>query len=198
MSESKPSAVMRELGIVQDGDPILSRPNRPFDLPAENDAATVIIDRLLTTIQKVSRTHPFAKGMGVAAPQIGINRRIAMVRPRTSDEPILLLNPLIVARSDDEDEQYEGCLSFFDVRGLVPRPLQIIVETATLTGDTSTGEYRDGMARLILHEVDHLDGVLYTSRMRTGVVPIPVEEYRQTGAAWTYGQQPGASRIGDL
>ncbi|MFF2479128.1 peptide deformylase [Streptomyces sp. NPDC058066] len=51
---------------------------------------------------------------------------------------------------------------------------------------TVTTVYERGLARLIHHEIDHLDGLLYTARMRTGVDPIPVEEYRQTGRAWAY------------
>ncbi|WP_308218461.1 peptide deformylase [Streptomyces hygroscopicus] len=89
-------------------------------------------------------------------------------------------------RSEETDEQYEGCLSFFDVRGLVPRPLKITVETASLTGEAVITVYERGLARLIHHEIDHLNGLLYTARMRTGVDPIPVEEYRQTGRAWAY------------
>ncbi|MEU5157954.1 peptide deformylase, partial [Glycomyces sp. NPDC021274] len=86
----------------------------------------------------------------------------------------------------ETDEQYEGCLSFFDVRGLVPRPLKITVESTDLAGETVITAYERGLARLIHHEVDHLDGLLYTARMRTGVDPIPVGEYRQTGRAWAY------------
>ncbi|MGQ4484416.1 peptide deformylase [Streptomyces sp. SAS_281] len=77
-------------------------------------------------------------------------------------------------------------MSFFDVRGLVPRPLRITVETATLEGRVETAVYERGLARLVHHEIDHLDGLLYTAQRRAGVVPIPVEEYRQTGRAWTY------------
>lgn len=91
-----------------------------------------------------------------------------------------------MARSDEQDERYEGCLSFFDVRGLVPRPLRIVVESTTLTGELITREYRDAIARLIQHEIDHLDDILYTSRMRAGIKPIPVEQYRQTGQTWSY------------
>ncbi|MFJ9415048.1 peptide deformylase [Streptomyces sp. NPDC101227] len=72
------------------------------------------------------------------------------------------------------------------VRGLVPRPLKITIETKALTGETVTTVYERGLARLIHHEIDHLDGQLYTTRMRTAVQPIPVEEYRQTGRAWAY------------
>ncbi|WP_223184257.1 peptide deformylase [Streptomyces sp. CBMA152] len=89
-------------------------------------------------------------------------------------------------RSADRDEQYEGCLSFFGVRGLVPRPLEITVDSTELDGSVQSAVYRLGVARLIHHEVDHLDGLLCTRRMRPGVSPIPVDEYRQTGRAWTY------------
>ncbi|MFC8867993.1 peptide deformylase [Streptomyces sp. NPDC057148] len=75
---------------------------------------------------------------------------------------------------------------FFDVRGLVPRPLRITVETTTLDGTTVTTDYERGLARLVQHETDHLDGHLYTVRMRPGVQPISVTEYRQTGRAWSY------------
>ena len=90
--------------------------------------------------------------------------------------------------SEDADEQYEGCLSFFDVRGMVPRPLTITVETTALDGTMVTTVYQRGLARLVAHEIDHLDGLLYTSRMRPGMEPIPVEEYRQTGRTWAYEQ----------
>lgn len=124
--------------------------------------------------------------MGIAAPQIGIARAAAVVQPPGDTPAIILLNPRIIARSDEMDEQYEGCLSFFDVRGLVPRSLKITVASTTLTGATETTEYERGLARLLHHEIDHINGLLYTARMRAGVEPIPVEEYRQTGRAWVY------------
>ncbi|GGU29418.1 peptide deformylase [Streptomyces violascens] len=131
--------------------------------------------------------------MGLAARQIGIGRAAAIVGPATPGaEPIVLLNLRITTDSDDIDEQFEGCLSFFDVRGLVPRPLTITVETTTLEGTGVTPLYERGLARLIHHEIDHLDGLLYLTRMRTGVNSIPVEEYRRTNTttshAWAYEQ----------
>ncbi|WP_280387732.1 peptide deformylase [Nocardia wallacei] len=189
MIEAKPSDTMRDLGIVQTGATILTQPAAPFDLPSEASAARAVIDDLRSAMRRVGHAHPFAKGMGIAAPQISVGRRAAVVQPPGNDAaPIILLNPRIVEHSDDEDEQYEGCLSFFDVRGIVPRPLQIIVETTSLTGQPVTTEYRNGIARLVHHELDHLDGILYTSRMRPGVEPIPIAEYRQTGRAWSYQQ----------
>ncbi|WP_336323557.1 peptide deformylase [Streptomyces lavendofoliae] len=186
MIDVRPSQRMRDLGVVQHGAGILAEPARAFTLPAERDEAERITDELFAAMERIGQVHPFAKGMGIAAPQIGIGRAAAIVQPPGDAPAIILLNPRITDRSDNVDEQYEGCLSFFDVRGLVPRPLKITVETTNLTGETVTTVYERGLARLIHHEIDHLDGLLYTARMRTGVDPIPVEEYRQTGRAWVY------------
>ncbi|MFF3750967.1 peptide deformylase [Streptomyces sp. NPDC002018] len=178
---------MRELGVVQYGSPILTEPARRFGLPGERGEAERVTAELLASMERIGQVHPFAKGMGVAAPQIGTARAAAVVRPSGPDpQPVILLNPRITTSSDETDEQYEGCLSFFDVRGLVPRPLRITVETTTLDGTTVSTVYERGLARLIHHEIDHLYGRLYTARMRPGVEPIPIEEYRQTGRAWAY------------
>ncbi|MFF4530986.1 peptide deformylase [Streptomyces sp. NPDC001407] len=188
MIEVQPSQRMRDLGVVQHGADILAEPADPFELPAEKDAAEHVIERLADAMDRIARAHDFSgKGMGLAAPQIGIARAAAAVRPTEAGaEPIVLLNPRITATSEETDEQYEGCLSFFDVRGMVPRPLRITVEATALDGTTRITVYERGLARLIHHEIDHLDGLLYTARMRPGVEPIPVGEYRQTGRAWAY------------
>ncbi|MFF2402701.1 peptide deformylase [Streptomyces goshikiensis] len=187
MSDARPSDIMRALGVVQAEAPILHQPARPFELPAEQDAAQQALDQLFAAADRIGQVHPFAKGMGIAAPQIGLDRAAAIVYPAEPDaSPIILLNPRIISCSDDTDEQFEGCLSFFDVRGLVPRPLTITVERVSLDGSMTMTTYRQGLARLVHHEIDHLDGHLYEDRMRDGVSPIPVAEYRQTGSAWSY------------
>ncbi|MEU9118731.1 peptide deformylase [Streptomyces sp. NPDC048506] len=186
MIDVRPSQQMRDLGVVQQGAGILTEPARAFDLPTERDKAEHTVDELFAAMERIGQVHPFAKGMGIAAPQIGIARAVAVVQPPGAAPAIILLNPRITACSGETDEQYEGCLSFFDVRGLVRRPLKITVETTALTGETVTTVYDRGLARLIHHEIDHLDGLLYTARMLPGTEPIPVEEYRQTGRAWVY------------
>ncbi|MFE6779065.1 peptide deformylase [Streptomyces sp. NPDC057702] len=188
MNQVRPSEQMRDLGVVQDGAPILAEPARAFDLPAEPEAAEQVVEHMLAAMERIGQVHPFAKGMGLAAPQIGIGRAAAVVQPPGDTSAIVLLNPRITDRSSETDEQYEGCLSFFDVRGLVPRPLRITVETTALDGQVVTTAYERGLARLIHHEIDHLDGLLYTARMRTGIAPIPVEQYRHTGRVWAYEQ----------
>jgi peptide deformylase len=179
-----PTEKMRELGIAQEGDPILAEVARPFDLPAEADDARRVVSQLVSTLERVGQVHNFAKGMGLAAPQVGIGRAAAVIRT-SEGETITLLNPRICDESAEASDQYEGCLSFFDVRGMVPRPRAIEVEHQDIDGTTRITTFERGMARLVCHEVDHLYGQLYRSRMRAGVEPIPVSQYRGTGQQWT-------------
>lgn len=136
-------------------------------------------------MDRVAQVHNFTKGMGLAAPQINIGRAAAVIR--TPDgETITLLNPRICDQSAQTDEQYEGCMSFFGVRGMVPRPLAVEVEHQDIDGNVQITAFEQGMARLVCHEVDHLFGTLYRSRMRRGVQPVPVSKYTGTGQQWTY------------
>jgi peptide deformylase len=184
MESANPSDRMRSLGIAQEGDPILSEPARLFSLPDEAEDARRVVAQLVATLERVSQAHTFAKGMGLAAPQIGISCSAAIVRT-PEGELVTLLNPRIIDQSTDGDEQYEGCLSFFDVRGMVPRPSIIQVEHQEVDGSVRITEFQYGISRLVAHEVDHLCGILYRSRMRPGVEPIPVSQYKGTGHQWT-------------
>ena len=181
----RPSEVMAALGIVQDSDPALRRPARLFELPAEAEDARRVVTALNSAVERVAQAHTFGKGMGVAAPQIGIDRAAAIVRA-PDGEAITLFNPTIIESGGDVDEQYEGCLSFFDVRGQVPRAHVIDVEHTAIDGTTRITRFERGVARLVAHEVDHLHGTLYTDRMRPDVTPLPVEQYHGTGTTWKY------------
>lgn len=189
----KPSETMSALGIVQEGDLALRRPARLFSLPDEAEDARRVISELHSATQRVAAVHTFGKGMGIAAPQIGIERAAAIVRPPGTNDVITLLNPRIIEASDDTDEQYEGCLSFFDVRCLVGRPLVIHVEHQDITGDRRITIFAQGAARLVAHEIDHLHGILCRDHLPPGAQPIPVEQYRGTGTGWQY-HEPGTIR----
>jgi peptide deformylase len=178
-----PIEIMSTLGVLQRDDPRLRRVARPFSLPEEADDARRVVEALSSAAERVEQAHVFGKGLGVAAPQIGIDRAAAIVCP-VGSETIVLLNPRLVETGEETDEQYEGCLSFFDVRGLVPRPLVIHVEHQSLDGARRITVFERSIARLVAHEVDHLEGRLYTDHMRPGVTPIPVEQYRGTGTSW--------------
>ena len=181
---------MKAAGIVQAGDPILGEQAVPFRLPGEDDEANSVIAELFGALQRAGEQHVFRKGMGVAAPQIGIPRAAAIViPPDPGAEPLVMLNPRVISESAQVDEQYEGCLSSFDVRGIVPRPLHIEVACTRLDGEPCILSLDYAVARLGGHEIDHL----YTSRMREGTRPIPVAEYRGTGHTWTYPAQAQAA-----
>jgi peptide deformylase len=177
---------MREAGVVQRDAEILRTPARWFDLPREASEAHDALARLHQTLERVAALHRFSKGLGLAAPQIGVARAAAIVRPAGEHEPIVLLNPRVVGASPEVDQQFEGCLSFFDVRGLVARPLRLTVESALLSGERIRITYERALARLVAHEVDHLDGQLYVDRMTPDAPLVPLDEYGQTGRPWLY------------
>jgi peptide deformylase len=183
--DSRPSDTMAKLGVVQLDDPLLRQQAHPFALPDEAEDARRVVAELHSALERVGQAHVFGKGMGIAAPQIGIGRAAAVVRT-PGGEIITLLNPQIIDQSDDQDEQYEGCLSFFDVRGKVPRPQCIQVEHQHVDGSTHITLFERGVARLVSHEIDHLAGVLYTDRMADIASVIPVEQYRGSGQSWQY------------
>jgi peptide deformylase len=180
-----PSRIMRALGIIQADDPGLHQPSRPFDLPADAEDARRVVAQLHSILDQVAAAHTFSKGMGLAAPQIGIDRAAAIIQA-PDGQLITLLNPTIIEESTATDEQYEGCLSFFDVRGMVPRPLAIHVEHQDTGGNRHITAFNHGLARLVAHEIDHVHGTLYTDRMRPDIDTIPVSEYSGTGRAWKY------------
>jgi peptide deformylase len=108
----------------------------------------------------------------------GIGRSAAVVWP-AGNGAIALLNPRVIDASAECLDAYEGCLSCFDSRGLVPRPRQVEVEHVGPDGRPRIMAFRGDMARLVMHEIDHLNGLLYTERMPVNVAPISVEDYRQ-------------------
>lgn len=180
------SDTMRALGIAQRDDPLLQQPATPFTLPEEADDARRLVAQLHATMERCTAVHRFSKGIGIAAPQIGVGRSAALIRTPNGTDHITLLNPRIIEESADTDEQYEGCLSFFDVRGLVPSPLQIQVEHQDIDGQLQITTFDKSLARLVRHEIDHLAGRLYTTRMRPDTDLIPVSQYQGTGHAWRY------------
>ncbi|GIF25086.1 peptide deformylase [Actinoplanes tereljensis] len=181
------SSAMRGIGIVQRGSDLLRQRARHFQLPREAADAREAVSTLLTSLRRLEELHDFSKGVGLAAPQIGRSVAAAVVRPPDrAAEPVVLLNPRIVDESGDRDEQYEGCLSFFDYRGLVRRPLRIEVEHARFDGARVITSFDRAMARLVAHEIDHLEGRLYVDRMHAESNLVPVANYQQTGRPWDY------------
>jgi peptide deformylase len=111
-----------------------------------------------------------AEGVGLAAPQVGINKRL-MVYNESGDrkkwlEEIIMVNPLIVEFSEAKVEDQEGCLSFPDMNGDVERSKWVKVEAVNLRGKKIKRKFQGWEARIFQHEYDHLDGVVYIDHLK--------------------------------
>jgi peptide deformylase len=109
-----------------------------------------------------------APGVGLAAPQVGVDLRLAVVDTSVGEDPtgiIVLVNPEVVHREGMETD-VEGCLSLPGITDKVDRPLAITLRAQGLDGSVFEINAQDYLARAILHEVDHLDGILFTDHLR--------------------------------
>jgi len=156
-----------ELPIVQrvpGGTNVLRRLAR--ELRASDDV-TVLEKRMRATLE-------ISKGVGIAAPQVGIGARaiLVMIGARTEAPHVeWFVNPRIVERSDEVTLDYEGCLSINDVCGMVRRHRRVTVEFGIAGSPLKHVEVSGFDARIFQHEIDHLDGVLYVDRVEGGLQP---------------------------
>ena len=129
---------------------------------------------LNTLIQNMHDTMQAEDGAGLAAPQIGVSLRLVIFgidgNPRYPDAPAvaktILINPTITPLDDLMEEAWEGCLSLPGLRGLVPRYKHIKYSGFDAKGKSFEIEASDFHARVVQHECDHLDGILYPQRMK--------------------------------
>ncbi len=105
-------------------------------------------------------------GVGLAAPQVGIRKRIVVVDV-TGEDPVALINPVILEK-DGEQTGYEGCLSVPGKTGIVTRANHVVVEAYDENMEKFTIEAEELMARALQHEIDHLDGVMYVDLVKEG------------------------------
>ena len=129
---------------------------------------------LTELVQDMRDTMAHLNGAGLAAPQIGVPLRVVIFgvtsNPRYPDiEPVpdtVLINPVLTPLSSEEEEGWEGCLSVPGMRGWVPRYKHLRYWGCDENGNRFSREVRDFHARVVQHECDHLDGVLYPMRIR--------------------------------
>ncbi|OGE73871.1 MAG: peptide deformylase [Candidatus Doudnabacteria bacterium RIFCSPLOWO2_02_FULL_42_9] len=121
---------------------------------------------LADLVEKMIETCRAANGIGLAAPQIGKSIRLCVINlEHMGMPPFALVNPKITKKSWRKIEMEEGCLSIPGIYGIVKRPAKITVEALNLEGEKSKFEADGLLARVIQHEVDHLDGILFTSKI---------------------------------
>ena len=138
--------------IITEGNPTLTKVCRPV---------TAFDDRLAMLIDDMKQTVVQANGVGLAAPQVGVLRRVVVVD--LGDEIVELVNPRILEQ-DGEQDGLEGCLSVPERFGMVKRPNRVKIEAQDRHGDWYEYEGEALIARCFCHELEHLDGHLYTER----------------------------------
>ena len=136
-------------------------------LKAISETVTEINDEIKNLIKDLKDTLGTVAGVGLAAPQIAVNKRVVLidVSPDHS-EPLILINPKIIKASKETEVDYEGCLSYVGYEGLVERPIKMTVEAMDEEGLLKRYEVEDFMARVFCHEMDHLDGICYMEKAK--------------------------------
>ena len=132
-----------------------------------------ITSRTLTLLDDMYDTMQAANGVGLAAPQVGILRRIVIVD--VGEGLIELINPEIIS-TEGEQEGEEGCLSVPEEVGIVKRPMKVTVKAIDREGKPFTVTGEGLLARAFCHELDHLDGVLYIDRASRMLTPEELED----------------------
>lgn len=156
---------MAKLKIVKVGDDVLRRVCRPVDK---------ITPRIITLLDDMLATMRSANGVGLAAPQVGVLRRIVVVEVEPG-EVYELINPRIISFSG-EQEGAEGCLSVPGKWGLVKRPMHVAISAMNRYGETVEYTGSGLLARCFCHEIDHLDGKLYIDRAERMLSEDEIEE----------------------
>lgn len=152
------------------GNPYLKKKSEEVDI-------TNITDDIVDTIEDLKETLLYGEGLGISAPQIGINKRIIVVGEKkenikyndAEDIPLtVMINPRWKKVTDDTDSQYEGCMSVPEIRGKVERYKNIELTYYNESGEKIVKEVNGFFARLVQHECDHLDGILFIDKVKNG------------------------------
>jgi peptide deformylase len=165
--------------IAQIGTPILRSQAQPVEQISDPKITTVIDSLISKAIAN--------QGVGIAAPQIFQPYRIFIIASHPSDRyphaptmaPTAMINPRLLSHGEQMVKDWEGCLSVPNTRGLVPRYQQIEVEYTTISGELKQEIFTGFIARIFQHELDHLDGIIFTDRLSDPYDLYTEAEYRQ-------------------
>ena len=145
-----------------EGDEILKKRAREIE---------VIDDKIKELAKDMMETMHKWDGLGLAGPQVGVLKRIIVIDLYEEGTQFTLINPVIVKEKGIQEED-EGCLSFPNKFGKVERPKELIVEALDIDGKKVKLKARDLLAQALAHEIDHLNGVLFTEKVKPGTLEV--------------------------
>lgn len=162
------------LEITKIGEPVLRERAKEVE---DIDSVRELCKNMISTLRTTS-------GVGIAAPQVGKSLRIFVVEVKKEQDDIekmlyVVINPKITYKSQEKEEDWEGCLSIPELRGLVPRHKKIKMEYLTIDGEGKEEDFEGKLARIMQHEYDHLDGIVYLDRMESMKKLSTVENYKK-------------------
>ena len=135
-----------------------------------DDEIKRIIDEMIASSLAWEEEHEFELSAAMAAPQLGYNKRIIVVREDMSNKDnatfVPLINPVVIKTEGKIIEDYEGCLSVPSIYGKVGRPYKARIKAVTENGEEVRLKATGFLARTLLHEIDHLDGVLFIDHIK--------------------------------
>ncbi|MBQ3469988.1 peptide deformylase [Candidatus Saccharibacteria bacterium] len=135
-----------------------------------DDSIHEIIESMIENSLEWESKHPHELSAAMAAPQLGINRRIIVVRDDLEDKNnnhfTALINPEVIKTEGKTIKDYEGCLSVPEIYGLVPRPQKTKIKATLENGQEVRIKAEDYLARTLLHEIDHLNGILFIDHIK--------------------------------
>lgn len=167
------------LQVAQLGHPILRKPAQIVQDISTSDIQQLVTNLIATVID--------ANGVGIAAPQVYMSKRIIIIRSYPSSrypnapmmDPLPMINPVITEYNGKQEKDWEGCLSIPGIRGFVPRAARITVRYSDRTGTQQITKFSGFVARIIQHEVDHLGGLVFLDRLESVKDIITDKEYQR-------------------
>lgn len=164
--------------IAQLGNPVLRQPAQSITDP-HDPALQGLIDELLQRMVQ-------AKGVGIAAPQVGVAKQLIIIASRPTPRypnapemtPIAMLNPQLIDFIDETEKGWEGCLSVPGIRGLVPRYRSVTVDYLDRNGQPQRQTFDGFVARIFQHEYDHLQGIVFIDRVEHTTELMSEQEYQ--------------------
>ncbi len=134
------------------------------DRSRELEVAEITVPEFQLYLDALIQKMIEARGVGLASPQIGRNIRAVVIQPEPTDDPLVLINPVITKKSDALLESEEGCFSVPGTYGLVKRHKKVTVEALNRHGRRIEFEAKNFPAFVVQHEIDHLDGILFIDK----------------------------------